>query len=89
MEKLKKFAVRFWSAQSGQDVVESALLVGFVVVVSCAIVPGIIPEIKGVINKLAQTSFSTSAVRIVAGIMAVLFLALIIMKRKKGDPYDQ
>lgn len=77
----------------GQDMIEYALMAGFVAVAAGAVMPGVANAIDGVLAKASATlSGSTTAVslvsnetgmiRIVCAILAALFLALIVMRRK-------
>lgn len=44
--------LRIWTNKQGQDLTESALLAGFVVVVAGAIFPGVANEIREIVSKI-------------------------------------
>ena len=85
---------RFRSAEAGQDLIEYALMAGFVCVAAGAILPNVIDDIKivyhriGVIMETTDVNFFSSeitATRIACAILAVLFLGLIVARRKNLD----
>lgn len=57
----KAAALRFWGDRSGQDLVEYALIAGFVAVAAGAIFPAsLMPDVSMIFSKLA-TYFSQAA----------------------------
>ena len=77
---MKKFFTTLFGIKSGQDLVEWALMVGFVAVAAFAIMPGFAVELA------AWTGYGPLAyptVRITGTVLAVLFLGVLIFRRKK------
>ncbi len=64
----------------GQDMIEYALAVGFVCVAIGAIMPGVAAQL----SRWTTADFGTEMVRIICAVLAALFLALIMMRRKQG-----
>ncbi len=54
MKKLNQLAVKFqiWKDTKGQDLIEYALMAGFVAVAAGAIVPGVATSMKNIFNKI-------------------------------------
>jgi pilus assembly protein Flp/PilA len=54
MKKLNQLAVKFqiWKNTKGQDLIEYALMAGFVAVAAGAIVPGVATSMKNIFNKI-------------------------------------
>ena len=52
---------QFWIARRGQDLIEYALLAGFVAVVAAALVPGIATNISTIFSQVITTIGGTSA----------------------------
>ncbi|MDQ5949377.1 MAG: hypothetical protein QG589_503 [Patescibacteria group bacterium] len=73
--------ISVWSDVSGQDLIEYALMCGFVATAALAIVPGVAPAL------LAGTGFpvgyqTEKLARITGIFLAVVFLGIIILRRK-------
>jgi Flp pilus assembly pilin Flp len=61
MAKWTTLAWRLWLSRSGQDMIEYALVAGFVAVAAGAIFPtGLMPTVSGIFSKL-QIYFSQAA----------------------------
>lgn len=54
MKKLNQLVVKFqiWKNTKGQDLIEYALMAGFVAVAAGAIVPGVATSMKNIFNKI-------------------------------------
>ncbi len=61
MLKLKQLFVRFVQDTKGQDMVEYALLAGFVAVAAGAILPGISGSISTIFSKMASVLTAAAA----------------------------
>ena len=57
---MKNFFVRFWQETEGQDLIEYALMAGFVAVAAGAIMPNVATSISTIFGKVADT-LSTAA----------------------------
>ena len=57
MKKLTKLVVRLqiWKDDRGQDLIEYALIAGFVAVAAGAIMPGVATSISTIFSKIAST----------------------------------
>ena len=57
MNKLKNFAltVRVWKDTKGQDLIEYALMAGFVAVAAGAIMPGVSENISQIFSKISSS----------------------------------
>ncbi len=88
---------RLASDTRGQDLIEYALMAGFVAVAAGAVMPGVANTVERVLAKMNATlagietaaypavSEETAIIRIVCAILAPLFLALIVMRRKNSS----
>ncbi|HXP87480.1 MAG TPA: hypothetical protein VN841_22295 [Bryobacteraceae bacterium] len=55
MQKLFRAAFRCWETQKGQDLIEYALMAGFVAVAAGAIFPTtVMPTVSGIFSKVAS-----------------------------------
>ena len=54
MEKIKSLIVRLIQDEKGQDMVEYALLAGFIAVAAGAILPGVSSDISVIFSKMAS-----------------------------------
>jgi pilus assembly protein Flp/PilA len=63
MNRIKSFALRLriWTDTRGQDLIEYALMAGFVAVAAGAIVPGVAESIKTIFSKVNTTMVSAAA----------------------------
>jgi pilus assembly protein Flp/PilA len=63
MNRIKNFALRLriWTDTRGQDLIEYALMAGFVAVAAGAIVPGVADSIKTIFSKVNTTMVSAAA----------------------------
>jgi Flp pilus assembly pilin Flp len=52
--------LRIWKDGCGQDMIEYALMAGFVAVAAIAVVPGIAPGIKVILSKVGSVTASAS-----------------------------
>ena len=62
MNRIKNFVylVRAWKDTRGQDLIEYALLAGFVAVAAGAIMPGVATSISTIFNKLSNVMASAA-----------------------------
>ena len=62
MKKLNQLVVKFqiWKNTKGQDLIEYALMAGFVAVAAGAIVPGVATSIKNIFNKINSVLASSA-----------------------------
>jgi Flp pilus assembly pilin Flp len=90
---------RFLREESGQDLLEYALMAGFVVVAAGAIMPGVVTSIRVIRAKIEAvmagrnaadaaaavigSSGGTDWIRIVCAVLAVLVIVLIILRRRR------
>lgn len=51
---MKQIVLNIWKDQRGQDLIEYALMAGFVAVAAGAIMPGISEDISGIFSKVAS-----------------------------------
>ena len=82
----------FWGNKSGQDLIEYGLMAGFVAVACGAIVPDVAARIKVIFLKActavdgvayeATTPTDATSWRIACAILAVVFIGLIIVRRR-------
>ena len=79
---MKKFFTTLFGDESGQDLVEWALMVGFVAVAAFAIMPGFAVELA---TWTGYGPLATSTARMAASVLAVLLLGVLIFRRKKQD----
>ncbi len=61
MEKIKSLIVRLIQDEKGQDMVEYALLAGFIAVAAGAILPGVSTDISVIFSKMASVVNDASA----------------------------
>jgi len=61
MEKIKSLIVRLMQDEKGQDMVEYALLAGFIAVAAGAILPGVSTDISIIFSKMASVVNDASA----------------------------
>ena len=61
MNKLYSFFVRLSQDESGQDMVEYALLAGFIAVAAGAVLPGISGSISTIFSKMASVTAAGAA----------------------------
>ena len=54
MNKIKSLIIRLLNDKKGQDMVEYALLAGFIAVAAGAILPGISDDISAIFSKMAS-----------------------------------
>jgi Flp pilus assembly pilin Flp len=55
MQKVYRAAQRLWKAQKGQDLIEYALMAGFVAVAAGAIFPTtVMPTVSGIFSKVSS-----------------------------------
>ena len=76
---IKKF---FSSLGDGPDLVEYALMAGFVAVAAGAIVPTVATNIEAIFQ--SSGGLDASMVRIICAVLAVLLLGLIVLRRRKN-----
>lgn len=79
---VRRNAIRLAKDQRGQDLIEYALLAGFVVFMAGAVVPG---TVKFLVNLAVVTDIETA--RLVCGAFAVVFLGVILLRRRAKE-YD-
>jgi pilus assembly protein Flp/PilA len=53
--------LKIWSDQNGQDLIEYALMAGFVAVAAGAIMPGVAKSISTIFSKVASTMTAAAA----------------------------
>ena len=51
---MKRIVLNIWKDDSGQDLIEYALMAGFVAVAAGAIMPGVSQNISGIFSKVAS-----------------------------------
>jgi pilus assembly protein Flp/PilA len=51
---MKQFVLSIWKDQRGQDLIEYALMAGFVAVAAGAIMPGVSEDISQIFSKVAS-----------------------------------
>jgi Flp pilus assembly pilin Flp len=61
MKKLQALIVRLLNDKKGQDMVEYALLAGFIAVAAGAILPGISDDISAIFSKMASVVADANA----------------------------
>lgn len=61
MKVLQRFAVRLRGAVEGQDLIEYALMAGFVAVAAGAIMPGVASSISQIFSKVASVLNAANA----------------------------
>jgi Flp pilus assembly pilin Flp len=54
-------SLRIWSDQHGQDLIEYAMIGGFIAVVSGMFMPGVSKDVSMVFSKIASTMTSSAA----------------------------
>ena len=95
---MKNFLKNLACDERGQDLVEYALMAGFVAVAAVAIMPGCATSVKFVLARawaglnslpapVVPASMDASMWRIGAAVLAVLFLGVIVLRRKKSTDY--
>lgn len=85
-------ASRPFGRESGQDLIEYALMAGFVAIVAGAIMPGVATQIQRIFASFGGGSPSpvalpstTVMVQVACAAAAILLLALIIVRRRHDD----
>jgi pilus assembly protein Flp/PilA len=53
--------LKVWKDQRGQDLIEYALMAGFVAVAACAIMPGVATSISQIFSKVASVLSAANA----------------------------
>jgi Flp pilus assembly pilin Flp len=61
MNKIKNLIIRLLHDKKGQDMVEYALLAGFIAVAAGAILPGISDDISAIFSKMASVVSAANA----------------------------
>jgi Flp pilus assembly pilin Flp len=63
MQKMRRFLVgsRIWRDQRGQDLIDYAMIAGFIAVVSGMFMPNISKDVSMVFSKIASTMTSSAA----------------------------
>ncbi len=61
MNKIKSIIIRLLQDKKGQDMVEYALLAGFIAVAAGAILPGISDDISAIFSKMASVVADANA----------------------------
>jgi Flp pilus assembly pilin Flp len=61
MKKVNQLALQIWKDEKGQDLIEYALMAGFVAVAAGAIMPGVSQNISQIFSKIASTMASAAA----------------------------
>jgi Flp pilus assembly pilin Flp len=61
MNKIKSLIIRLLNDKKGQDMVEYALLAGFIAVAAGAILPGISDDISSIFSKMASVVADANA----------------------------
>ena len=61
MNKIKNLIIRLLHDKKGQDMVEYALLAGFIAVAAGAILPGISDDISSIFSKMASVVSAANA----------------------------
>lgn len=80
---MREFLKVLYYDERGQELVEYALMAGFVAVAAGAIMPGVALDIQTIMHK-SGTMVGTSTIRIVSGLLAVFFLGAIVVRRKQN-----
>lgn len=80
---------KIWQDERGQDLIEYALMAGFVAVAAGAIMPRIAEMINGLFTRNGGNGVDTTMVRIICGLLAVLFLGIIVLRRKLNAEDDK
>lgn len=70
-------------SQCGQDLVEYALMAGFIAVAALAIIPGVATTITTLFAKCGWV-FDPSTARLVGAALAVVFLGVIVLRREEN-----
>ena len=78
---MKRLLVSMIHDESGQDLVEYLLMAGFVAVAAGALMQDVTFRIQAVMSKIVVLDISS--VRIVCAVLSVLFLGIIVLRRKK------
>ena len=60
MKKLRR-ALRLWNDRRGQDLIEYALMAGFVAVSAGALMPGISVSVSQIFSKIASSATNSAA----------------------------
>ena len=93
MKTTKSLLSRFWRDEQGQDLIEYALMAGFVAVAAGAIMPaGVAYNIQRIHEKLMTGArpvatvgvgwFDTTTVQLISAVLAVAILGWIVARRK-------
>lgn len=87
---MHKILKRIARDDRGQDLIEYALMGGFVAAAAGAVMPGISQTIGKMITKasVGGMGFEDSTIRIVSALLAAVFLGLIILRRKNDTNAD-
>jgi pilus assembly protein Flp/PilA len=91
--------LKFWKDESGQDLIEYALMAGFVVVAAVAIIPMVAGLVTGMFNKIsASLNLATASetlgitsvgtTRMLGVVLAVICLGIIVIRRKGFEDYE-
>ena len=83
--------------QHGQDLIEYALMAGFVTVAAASIMPGVAASIKNIMGRIESEMCGEKQIkaaiaidddyvmiRIISAVLAVMFLGFIVLRRKKN-----
>lgn len=73
---------KLWSNTRGQDLIEYALMAGFVAAAAVAIIPGTADPISAVATKIGAGTLTIPVVRILSAVLMVGFLLVIVLRRK-------
>lgn len=95
---MKKIFLKLATDEKGQDLIEYALMTGFVVVAAGAIMPGVSANIKYVFDKVACIGSNAPCTvtppvaiagdpttRIICAALAALFLFVIVFRRRPEE----
>lgn len=100
INNFKGSLIRFWRDDRGQDLAEYALMAGFVALAAGAIMPGVAESLRTIYTKIVASMEGTdpvaavaaasknademSLIRMACAVLAVLFLGLLVLRRKPG-----
>ena len=100
MNGIRSFLKKLWVETHGQDLIEYALMAGFVAVAIAALLPNVVGDIKIIFDKviaaLGGVAYvaipvldSTPAwVRIISAVLAIVCIGMIVLRRNKNpDDY--
>lgn len=77
---MNKTFERLWVETQGQDLIEYAIMAGFVAVAAVAIMPQVAAAVS--MGVLGDTQHA-SLVRLISAMMAAVFVGIIVFRRKK------